>query len=169
MIAAIVFVFAEAGTVAGHWKTSLQIDSLVTLLACVHYMYMLEDWVQVRKSPVVYRYIDCTITVPLIEFNLILKAAKAPISPMGFRKLLIGTVAMLALGYAGEIKVTNPWVGFTCYACQDGSVPEAVKGSFNYMRVIVSVNWNIYPLGYYFGVTSGVDTVTLNVIYNPTD
>merc|ERR1712137_726132 len=49
-------------------------------------------------------YIDWSITVPLqmIEFNLILKAAKAPIGPAGFWKLLIGTVCMLAFGYAGE-------------------------------------------------------------------
>merc|ERR1711976_952700 len=60
--------------------------------------------VMVHASPVVYRYIDWTITVPLqmIEFNLILKAAKAPISPAGFWRLLVGTVAMLAFGYAGE-------------------------------------------------------------------
>merc|ERR1711933_702709 len=71
-------------------------------------------WVQVHASPVVYRYIDWSITVPLqmIEFNLILKAAKAPISAMGFWKLLVGTVAMLAFGYAGESKAINPWIGF---------------------------------------------------------
>merc|ERR1712023_478354 len=66
--------------------------------------YMREYWVSVGKSPIVYRYIDWSITVPLqmIEFNLILKAAKAPISPGGFWRLLIGTVLMLAFGYAGE-------------------------------------------------------------------
>merc|ERR1712182_42995 len=82
MIAATVFFFAEASTVKDHWRTSLHVGGLVTLVAGVHYMYMREYWVQLHKSPVVYRYIDWTITVPLqmIEFNLILKAAKAPIS-----------------------------------------------------------------------------------------
>jgi len=190
MIAATVFFFAEAGTVAGHWKTSLHVGGLVTLVAGVHYMYMREYWVQVHKSPVVYRYIDWTITVPLqmIEFNLILKAAKAPISPMGFWKLLIGTVVMLAFGYAGETKAINAWAGFavgmagwafilfevfageSAGACKDSSVSEAVKTSFNNMRIIVSVGWSIYPLGYYFGVlTKGVDPVTLNVVYNIAD
>merc|ERR1719498_408650 len=82
---------------------------------------MREYWVQVGKSPIVYRYIDWSITVPLqmIEFNLILKAAKAPISPMGFWKLLVGTVLMLAFGYAGETGaigngVTGKWIGFIC-------------------------------------------------------
>merc|ERR1712217_692276 len=101
----------EAGTVAGHWKTSLHVGGLVTLVAAVHYMYMRECWVQLHKSPVVYRYIDWSITVPLqmIEFNLILKAANAVIGPAGFWKLLIGTVLMLAFGYAGE---TTPGMGW---------------------------------------------------------
>merc|ERR1712032_574115 len=84
MIAATVFFYAEAGTVAGHWKTSLHVGGLVTLVAGVHYMYMREYWVQVHQSPVVYRYIDWSITVPLqmIEFNLILRAAGAPIGAL---------------------------------------------------------------------------------------
>merc|ERR1712022_19584 len=104
MIAATVFFFAEARIVHGHWKTSLHVGGLVTLVAAVHYMYMREYWVQIHKSPIVYRYIDWSITVPLqmIEFNLILKAAKAPIGAEGFWKLLGGTVMMLAFGYMGE-------------------------------------------------------------------
>merc|ERR1711943_92487 len=104
MIAATVFFFAEASTVKDHWRTSLHVGGLVTLVAGVHYMYMREYWVQLHKSPVVYRYIDWSITVPLqmIEFNLILKAAKAPIGAGGFWRLLIGTVLMLVFGYVGE-------------------------------------------------------------------
>merc|ERR1739848_815487 len=77
MIAATVFFFAEAATVSSHWKTSLHVGGLVTLVAAVHYMYMREYWVQVHNSPIVYRYVDWSITVPLqmIEFNLIIKAA----------------------------------------------------------------------------------------------
>merc|ERR1711870_153466 len=88
-------------------------------VAGVHYMYMREYWVAVGKSPIVYRYIDWSITVPLqmIEFNLILKAAKAPISAAGFWKLLIGTVLMLSFGYAGETGAVNPWLGFACGLC----------------------------------------------------
>merc|ERR1711981_99817 len=151
MVAATVFFFAEAGTVTTHWKTSLHVGGLVTLVAAVHYMYMREYWVSVHRSPIVYRYIDWSITVPLqmIEFNLILKAAQAPIGPAGFWKLLIGTVAMLAFGYAGETKTVNPWMGFafglcgwafilfeifageSAKACEDTKVSEAVKQSFN--------------------------------------
>merc|ERR1711972_624241 len=86
MIAATVFFFAEASTVKDHWRTSLHVGGLVTLVAGVHYMYMREYWVQLHKSPVVYRYIDWSITVPLqmIEFNLILKAAQAKVDAGSF-------------------------------------------------------------------------------------
>merc|ERR1711975_150140 len=105
MIAATVFFFAEAQSVGSHWKTSLHTGGLVTLVAGVHYMYMREYWVQVKASPIVYRYIDWSITVPLqmIEFNLILKAAGKNTTPAGFWKLLLGTVLMLSFGYCGEI------------------------------------------------------------------
>jgi len=190
MIAATVFFYAEAATVSNHWKTSLHVGGLVTLVAGVHYMYMREYWVSVGRSPIIYRYIDWTITVPLqmIEFNLILKASKAPISAAGFWKLLIGTVLMLSFGYAGETKAINPWVGFGLGLCgwafilfevflgesskaSAAQSSEAVKSSFNYMRIIVSLGWAIYPAGYYFGQIndSAAAAQALNVIYNIAD
>merc|ERR1711941_120960 len=122
MIAATVFFFAEAATVHSHWKTSLHVGGLVTLVAGVHYMYMREYWVQVHKSPIVYRYVDWSITVPLqmIEFNLIIKAAGGKIGAAGFWKLLIGTVAMLSFGYFGETNKDNMpmcMAGFACGLC----------------------------------------------------
>merc|ERR1711877_106766 len=114
MIAATFFFFAEAQTVGNHWKTSLHVGALVTLVAGVHYMYMREYWVQVHKSPIVCRYVDWSITVPLqmIEFNLTLKAAGKPVSAAMFWKLLIGTVAMLLCGYLGETFLLPAWPAF---------------------------------------------------------
>merc|ERR1719235_1149670 len=66
----------ESQSLGAHWKTSLTVGALVTLIAAVHYFYMREFWVQIHSSPILYRYIDWSITVPLqmIEFYLILKA-----------------------------------------------------------------------------------------------
>jgi len=199
MIAATVFFYAEAGTVKGHWKTSLHVGGLVTLVAGVHYMYMREYWVQTQSSPVVYRYIDWSITVPLqmIEFNLILKAAGAAIGPAGFWKLLIGTVLMLAFGYAGETQSDAgvlAWVFFvfgmlgwafilfeifaggSAQALEQGGkgskpISDAVKTSFSNMRFIVSAGWSIYPLGYLVGylLMHGKSDNVLNVVYNIAD
>jgi len=188
MIAATAFFFAEAGTVAGHWKTSLHVGALVTLVAGVHYMYMREYWVQVHKSPIVYRYVDWSITVPLqmIEFNLILKAAGKKVSSEMFWKLLLGTIVMLLCGYLGEIHVVPGMVGFAggmsgwafilfeIFAGEAGGTAAgcspSVASSFTQMRMIVTVGWSIYPLGYLFGYLLGaVDDVYLNVIYNIAD
>merc|ERR1712006_33377 len=47
---------------------------------------------------------------------------------------------------------------------------EAVATSFNNMRMIVTLGWSIYPLGYLFGYLLGaVDQTFLNVIYNIAD
>merc|ERR1712061_487543 len=84
--------------------------------------------VAVGKSPIVYRYIDWSLTVPLqmIEFDLILKAAKAPIGPAAFWSLLVGTVAILAFGYAGG----RPCEGFRNFydkVCEKAQQLEAEK------------------------------------------
>merc|ERR1719314_11887 len=104
MVAATVFFFFEALNVAAHWKTSLHVGMLVTLIAAVHYFYMREYWVTIKQTPIVYRYIDWTLTVPLqmVEFYCILKAVDNNVSQMIFWKLLCGTVLMLAFGYLGD-------------------------------------------------------------------
>jgi bacteriorhodopsin len=190
MIAATAFFFAEAGTVKAHWKTSLHVGALVTLVAGVHYMYMRQYWVQVHKSPIVYRYVDWSITVPLqmIEFNLILKAAGKETSSGMFWRLLVGTVVMLLCGYIGEVSgvVVVAWAGFAGGMCgwlfilfeifsgeaggTAAGCSSAVSSAFSNMRLIVTVGWSIYPLGYFFGYLLGaVDDTILNVVYNIAD
>jgi bacteriorhodopsin len=172
MIAATVFFLMEALTLKTHWKTSLHVGALVTLVAAVHYLYMREYWVKFQQSPIVYRYIDWSITVPLqmIEFYLILSAVNPNISGGMFWRLMIGTVAMLAFGYLGESGNMNPWLGFWLgmagwafilfevffgeagqAAAKADKMNPFIKSSYNTMRLIVTVGWSIYPLGYFFG------------------
>merc|ERR1719395_157322 len=109
MVAATVFFLMESMNVSAHWKTSMNVGALVTLVAAVHYFYMREFWVQIHSSPILYRYIDWSITVPLqmIEFYLILSAVQPNIGGGMFWRLLVGTVVMLAAGYAGESGFLN--------------------------------------------------------------
>ena len=67
---------------------------LVTLISAVHYSYMRGFWINTGESPIVYRYIDWLLTVPLqmIEFYLILVAAGLVVSPFIFWKLLFGLI-----------------------------------------------------------------------------
>jgi len=188
MVASTVFFLMENMAVSVAWKTSLNVGALVTLVAAVHYFYMREFWVIIHSSPILYRYIDWSITVPLqmIEFNLILKAVKPDISSGMFWRLLIGTIVMLAFGYLGEGGYINPWFGFAVgmagwgYILQEIFVGEAgkcdpqnkyVAESFNTMRLIVTAGWSIYPFGYFFGYLLAAmnQEIALNTIYNLAD
>merc|ERR1719389_340738 len=191
MVASTTFFLMESMNVSAHWKTSMNVGALVTLVAAVHYFYMREFWVQIHSSPILYRYIDWSITVPLqmIEFYLILSAVQPNIGKGMFLRLLLGTVAMLAFGYAGEAKFMNPHIAFylgmagwafilfEIFAGEAGStcakgdrVNKYVQESFNTMRFIVTVGWSIYPLGYFFGYLMGaVEDSTLNLVYNLAD
>ena len=188
MIATTVFFFAERNTVAASWRTSLTVAGLVTGVAFVHYMYMRDVWVSTGDTPTVYRYIDWLITVPLqmIEFYLILAAVrKVPTSI--FWKLLIGSLVMLIGGYLGEAGYIQPFVGFVIgmagwiyilfeiFSGEAGQLAakagnKSMTTAFSAMRIIVTIGWAIYPLGYIFGyLTGGVDANALNIIYNLAD
>jgi hypothetical protein len=191
MVAATVFFLMESMSVATHWKTSMNVGSLVTLVAGVHYFYMREFWITIHMSPILYRYIDWSITVPLqmIEFYLILAAVRPGISQAMFWRLLLGTVIMLAAGYAGEAQFVPALSGFVVGMCgwafilfeifvgeagqvaaDSKQVNKYVQQSFGTMRLIVTAGWSIYPLGYFFGYLMGaVDDQVLNLVYNLAD
>ena len=188
MAAAAVFFFVERGSVDAKWKMSLLVSGLITGIAAVHYFYMRDVWVETGESPTVYRYVDWLITVPLqmVEFYFILAAVTA-VSAGIFWRLLIGSLVMLVAGYAGEAGLINAWAGFIVgmagwlyilyeiFAGEAGKAsaekaPASVQSAFGTMRLIVTVGWAIYPLGYFFGyLTNAADPVTLNVIYNVAD
>jgi len=191
MVAATVFFLMESMNVGAHWRTSMNVGALVTLVAAVHYFYMREFWVQIHATPILYRYIDWSITVPLqmIEFYLILAAVKPTIGQGMFWRLLIGTILMLGFGYLGETTMLPAALAFALGLCgwfyilyeifagEAGSVAKDsqnvnkyVQESFATMRFIVTVGWSIYPLGYLFGYMIGaVDQNSMNLIYNLAD
>ena len=188
MVAATVFFFLERDRVVGKWKTSVTVAGLVTLIAAVHYFYMREVWVVLGDSPTVYRYIDWMLTVPLqiIEFFLILAAITVvPVSL--FWKLLIASIVMLVGGYLGEAGFIDVTVGFVIgmvgwlYIIYEIFVGEASKinassgnaasqSAFKTIRLIVTIGWAIYPIGYILGyLTQSANVDSLNIIYNLAD
>ena len=188
MIASTVFFFAERGTVAQAWRPSVSVAGLVTGVAFVHYMYMRGIWVETGETPTVYRYIDWLITVPLqiVEFYLILAAVNKVPGSM-FWRLIVASLVMLIFGYLGEAGYISAMFGFIIakaawvyiiFELFSGAAGKAMKKSgnkamktaFAAMRMIVTVGWAIYPLGYLFGyLLGGVDANSLNVIYNLAD
>ncbi len=192
MVAATVFFFYEGMAVNKEWRLSMTVAGLVTLVAAIHYYYMRDYWVAsviagTPDSPIVYRYIDWLITVPLlmIEFFIILKAVGAKVSTNSFWRLLAGTLVMLLGGFAGEAHLISASMGFVIgmigwaiiiweifggEASKAADANPGVKSAFNALRIIVLVGWAIYPLGYVFGYMMGsVDAGTLNIVYNLAD
>ena len=188
MLASAVFFFMERGNVKGKWRTSVTVAGLITGIAAVHYFYMRDMWVATGQSPTVFRYVDWFITVPLqiIEFYLIL-AAIAVVPAALFWRLMVASLVMLVGGYVGEAGMIAPAAGFAIgmagwiYIIYEvfageaskinaGSANAACQKAFNALRLIVTVGWAIYPLGYALGYLAGsADSDALNIIYNYAD
>jgi len=140
----------------------------------------------VGTSPTTYRYIDWLITVPLqiIEFYLILKVCTNVASSM-FWKLLVASLVMLVGGYMGEMGV-NPmvcgvvallawiYIIYEVFAGEAGKLNAssgnaAAQSAFGTIRLIVTVGWAIYPIGYFLGIGENPDMGNSNLIYNLAD
>ena len=188
MLASTAFFILERQNVSEKWKTSMTVAALVTGVAWYHYTYMRTHWLETGESPLALRYIDWLITVPLLmlEFYFVLAAVNKADSGI-FWRLMIGTLVMLVGGYLGEAGYINATLGFIIgmagwvyilYEVFSGEAGKAASKSgnkalvtaFSAMRMIVTVGWAIYPLGYVFGyLTGGVDANSLNVVYNLAD
>ena len=188
MLAATAFFFIEQSNVSAAWRKSVTVAGLVTGIAFIHYMYLRSVWVEIGDAPTVYRYIDWFITIPLqlVEFYLILSAVKK-VNGNIFWRILIGALVMLIGGYLGQAGFIDPTLGFIIWiagwiyilyeifsgeagkvAAKSGN--KALVTAFGSLRMIVTIGWAIYPLGYIFGyLTAGIDANSLNAIYNLAD
>ena len=188
MLAATAFFFIEQSNVSAAWRKSVTVAGLVTGIAFIHYMYLRSVWIEIGDAPTVYRYIDWFITIPLqlVEFYLILSAVKK-VNGNIFWRILFGALVMLIGGYLGQAGFIKPTLGFIIWiagwiyilyeifsgeagkvAAKSGN--KALVTAFGSLRMIVTIGWAIYPLGYIFGyLTAGIDANSLNAIYNLAD
>ena len=198
MAAASVFFIVERNSVSDKWKLSLLVSALITGIAAVHYYYMRDYYAATGENPTALRYIDWTLTVPLmcVEFYLLTKAAGASKSLLW--KLILASAWMLVAGYIGE--AFNPEGGSTSH-----SVTWGVLSTFGYVYVLytawmgevaklaessgdptvqkgvrtlawfVLVGWAIYPIGYmcmpggWLNTGLGWDSTNVDLFYNIAD
>ena len=189
MMAASAFFFLSMSSVEGKWKTSLLVSGLITFIAAVHYFYMRDYWASVGESPTFFRYVDWTLTVPLmcVEFYLILKAAGAKTDLLW--KLIGASVVMLVTGYFGEaVYRDSAWLWglfsgiayfYIVYLIFAGEAKQlanastpAVQNAHNILCKFVLIGWAIYPIGYMVGTGEGQwysfldGALDMDVIYN---
>ncbi len=194
MMAASAFFFFSMNDFDRKWKTSILVSGLITFIAAVHYWYMRDYWISVGESPTFFRYVDWTLTVPLmcVEFYLLTKAAGAKISLLW--KLIIASIWMLVAGYIGEAfndgtmghsvmwgVISTLGYLYILYAAWFGEVAklakssgdEVVKKGVRILAWFILVGWAIYPIGYMCmpgGWLNGVfDSGSLDIFYNIAD
>ena len=172
------FLVIERKNVKPKWKTPISISAMVTGIAAAHYFYMRNIWVNTKTSPIVYRYIDWFLTVPLqvIEFYLILSVAKK-IPIILFYKLLGASIIMLVFGFLGETNIINRNIGFffgtlawlyiiyELFIGEASKIKEAIndksiKFAYDSLKYIITIGWVIYPIGYL------LEKKSLNFVYN---
>ncbi|ERM82358.1 rhodopsin [Rhodonellum psychrophilum GCM71 = DSM 17998] len=191
MFASAVFFFAERSSVDGKWKTSLLVSGLITGIAAVHYYYMRDFYLQTGTSPTAFRYVDWTLTVPLmcVEFYLLTKPFGAKGSTL--TKLIIASLVMLITGYIGEtsgIDNNVMWGIFSTlgylyivYEVFAGDIAKLSKSSNSpalasamfLLKIFITLGWSIYPLGYMVlpgNLLSGMFEVSsIDLFYNLAD
>ena len=191
MLASTVFFIMERNNVAAKWKTSMTVAALVTGVAWYHYTYMREHWAAsyaegAGECPLVMRYIDWLITVPLqvAEFYLILAAVGAA-TAMLFWRLFGASLVMLISGFLGE-SGQGPEIPMLVIGCiawfyiiyeiwagdakkSADTTSEGTKFAFKAMALILTVGWAIYPAGYFLGTGDDPNFDALNILYNIAD
>ena len=198
MLASSVFFFFERGSVESKWKLSMLVSGLITGIAAVHYYYMRDYYMATGENPTALRYIDWTLTVPLmcVEFYLLTKAAGAKINLLW--KLIGASVLMLVAGYIGE--AFNPEGGSTSHSVMwgvisalgyiyilytawagevaklaDASGDAVVKKGVRTLAWFVLVGWAIYPIGYmcmpggWLNTGLGWESGNVDLFYNIAD
>ena len=167
MMAATAFFLLERNSVEGKWRLSLTVSALITGIACVHYYYMRDFWIQTGTSPTAFRYIDWILTVPLmcVEFYLLTKPFGAKGSTLF--KLIVASTWMLVTGYIGEAAILGGgsvlwgfistigylYIVYEVFAgdirklSQSSDSPELKQAMF-LLGIFITLGWSIYPIGY---------------------
>lgn len=191
MFASAVFFFVERGSVDGKWKTSLLVSGLITGIAAVHYYYMRDFYLQTGTSPTAFRYVDWTLTVPLmcVEFYLLTKPFGAKGSTL--TKLILASLLMLITGYIGETSgidsnifwgvlstvgylyiVYEVFAGDVAKLAKNSDSPALAKAMF-LLKIFITLGWSIYPIGYMVlpgNLLSGAFEVSsIDLFYNLAD
>lgn len=188
MLAATVFFFVERNSVSDKWKLSLTVSGLITGIAAVHYYYMRDYYLTVGSSPTEFRYIDWTLTVPLmcVEFYLLTRPYGAKAKTLF--ALILASVGMLVTGYIGEAiqpdntifwgVISTLFYLYIVYEVFAGNVAKLAKGANNpaldqamfLMKIFITLGWSIYPIGYMTmdgNLLAGLGNI--DVLYNIAD
>jgi bacteriorhodopsin len=188
MIGVAIFFLLERNKVSDRWHTTMTLLGVVMLISAIHYHYTKEMWMDTGTAPIILRYVDWVLTHPMqvVLFYVVLTAV-TKVSTALFWRLLIGSLVMVIGEFLGAAGYMSATLGFLIglvgwlyilgelYMGEAGranaeSGNESTHLAFNGLRLIITIGWAIYPLGYFIEhLGGGVDTNSLNIIYNLAD
>ncbi|CAN5549887.1 bacteriorhodopsin-like [soil metagenome] len=160
-------------------RLAVTISSIVVAIALYHYLRIFGSWSDAftfvdggyvqdgRPFNEGYRYIDWLLTVPLLlaELVIVLKLAKSTTRSLLIR-LTIAAIAMIALGYPGEIAAADSttrtvfgvlstipflyilYVLFVELGRSLGRQAPGVRKLLDGLRYVLIATWGVYPLAY---------------------
>lgn len=183
LVAISIFLLFQSINMEKEKKTAVLISACVTVVAGTHYFYMRDYWVRNKRNPIILRYVDWLITVPLqlVEIYYILKIDLG--NKVGndiALKLIIPGILMIISGYLAEANIIDKNIGwvigmifwiYIIYELFFGSIndlkqqsSQKAQDALNILRWIILVGWSLYPIGFYIK-----DQKTMNGIYNMGD
>ena len=194
MLACTVYTLVSQARVLPKYRNALVMSSMVTFIAGYHYWRIFNSFsesstqagalVEVNISGdkgsfnEAYRYVDWLLTVPLLLVEVIaVLALAATVSKSLIMRLVPASVAMIALGYPGEISQdsTEQWVYgilstlpfiyilYVLFVELTKSLdrqPEGVVKTVKNLRLLLIATWGVYPIAYMFNIwgDSGPDS-----------
>ena len=179
MGAALLFFLLVRNRVAPQHRMAVTLSTLVVGIALYHYVRIFGSWNDAfsftnrkfvqdgRPFNEGYRYVDWLLTVPLLlaELVVVLKLAKVKTRSLLVR-LSIAAVAMIALGYPGEIAASDSsartiwavastvpflYILFVLFVELGRSLDrqsDGVRKLLDVLRYIILATWGVYPVAY---------------------
>jgi bacteriorhodopsin len=194
MLACTVYTLVSQARVLPKYRNALVMSSMVTFIAGYHYWRIFNSFseasgpiageagttattIDISGAPgafnEAYRYVDWLLTVPLLLVEVIaVLALAATVSKSLIMRLVPASVAMIALGYPGEISQnsTEQWVYgilstlpflyilYVLFVELTKSLdrqPEGVVKTVKNLRLLLIATWGVYPIAYILGMQAG--------------
>ncbi len=203
MGAAFIFFVLGRQNLSLKYQPAMLVSALVVAVACYHYVRIFNSWNEayafmdgVYKATGIpfndaYRYADWVLTVPLLLVEAVAVLALASNIASGMiGRLVVAALAMIVLGYPGEISSdtgtrllwgtlsTIPFVYiiYTLFIELGKSLeqqPPRVQLLMGNLRLLLFGSWGFYPIAYLlplvFGSLSATGVVALQVGYSLAD
>jgi len=188
MIGAAIFFFLERGRLSNRWGTAMNLVGVIALMSSIHYLYAKNLWVLNGQAPTALRYIDWILTFPLtiLTFYVMLRSVTDVKRGM-FWRLLVGTLVWIIAQLLGSYGYMSATLGFLVgivgwlyiigelYMGDAGRMNascnnESVQMAFFANRLIITIGFSIYHIGYFIEhLAGGANIHSLNIIYNLAD